>query len=569
MTSSSLAASLGASLGAGLAAFLVYLSTLAPTVTTNDAGRFQIAAPLLGTGHPTGYPTFILVGHLFTYLPFGDVAYRVNLVAAVFGGLAAALFVLVARELGAPSMPAAGGALLFAFSATFWSQATTAEVYTMNAAFILVVFLLMLRWRQGGDARLLVLAALLYGLSLGNNAGMVLLAPAYLVLLFSGWREGMLPIRRLVGAGAAFLLGVSVYLYVPIRGFAGAWHNYGDPVRTWGEVWRLVSGARFQRLMGTSPAELPESAGRFLVDLASQAAGSVGTAVGMLLVVGGAYGALAVLRRGYGTVGFSLLLGLACALSYALSYRIDDVAVYYVPVYLFLALFSAVAAGDLARRFSQSFARRRGASVLAAALLAAPLAVAGLLLAANYEGLDRSEDRLQRERSEAILARLPEGAVLYGKLPVVPMTYLTEVEGRRGDVTLRWLDGATQGQHLVPDLRSGRPVYFVSDPRYNEDYLENARSQARPVEERGGLIRLFPTESANARARPRRTKRRAQRFSAPCAGLASSGDDRCPVEASSRSRGASPSAPTRRRVIEAFGARSVPGKTSGPNLSRR
>ena len=71
-----------------LAAFLVplllYLDTLAPTVLTYDSGMLQTKAYTLGIGHPTGYPTFILLGKLFTYLPFGDVAYRVNLSSAVY-----------------------------------------------------------------------------------------------------------------------------------------------------------------------------------------------------------------------------------------------------------------------------------------------------------------------------------------------------------------------------------------------------------------------------------------------------------------------------------------------------
>lgn len=135
-------------LAIGLGTFFVYLTTLAPTVAGNDAGRFQIAAPLLGTGHPTGYPTFILLGKLFTHLPFGDVAYRMNLMSAFFGAVAAALFFLVAREIGAQMLPAAGGAFIMAFSATLWSQANVAEVYTLHAAFLLGVLWLMLLWRR-------------------------------------------------------------------------------------------------------------------------------------------------------------------------------------------------------------------------------------------------------------------------------------------------------------------------------------------------------------------------------------------------------------------------------------
>lgn len=465
----------------GVGTFLVYLTTLAPTVATNDAGRFQVAAPILGTGHPTGYPTFIVFGKLFTYLPFGDIAYRMNLMAAVFGALAAMLFFMVAREIGGRPLPAAGCALLFAFSATFWSQATLAEVYTMHATFVLGVMYLLLRWRGGSPAALLG-AALLYGVSLGNNAGMVLLAPAFAVLLLAGrWRKLT---AGLVGLAALeTLLGLSIYAYIPIRGFAGAWHNYGDPVHDWKDVWALVSGARFQGLMGGSPAQLLYGASRFLSGLMTQVAPPVGYALGSILLVGGVFGARVLYLRDR-AVGVSLCLGMVLTLLYAVGYRIDDIAVYYIPVYLFLGLFLAVGITHVLQR--------RSLTALTVAFAALPLCLAALALVLNHAPVDRSDYYAERQRSEAIMARLPERAVLYGKLPIVPLTYIKEVEGTREDVTLRWLDGGTQKRHMSSDVRSGRPVYVIPDPRYNDIYLQEAvESYARPVDE-NGLIRLAP-----------------------------------------------------------------------------
>lgn len=452
---------------AGLVAAAVYVLTLAPTVATNDAGRFQIAAPLLGTGHPTGYPTFILFGKLFTFLPFGDLAYRVNLMAAVFGGLACALLFVVARSLGAGRIPAFGAALLFAFTATFWSQATFAEVYSMHIALVLLVTALLLRWRQRGGSSLLVLAGLVAGLSLGNNAGTVLFAPTFLVLLFAGTVGGSRPklrIRGLAAGALAFLAGLSVYAYVPIRGFAGAWHNYGDPVNNWADVWTLVSGARFQGLMDPTPATILSNVGGFLYHLAHQAPQPFGYALLVLLLVGGLAG-LARLIAHRTVPGVALGLGLLVTLVYALSYGIDDIDVYYLPVYALLCVSLAVAATGAA-----------GWARWTRPLAVAPVLVAAFLLGANFESSDRSGYTAERERAEQDLAALPEGAILYGKVPIIPATYLTEVEGERPDVTLRWLDGGTLERNFERDLRSGRPVLFL--PEDSERYLEATESRA-------------------------------------------------------------------------------------------
>ncbi|MGH3088661.1 MAG: glycosyltransferase family 117 protein [Rubrobacteraceae bacterium] len=459
----------------GLAAFLAYLITLAPTVATNDAGRFQTAAPLLGTGHPTGYPTFILVGKLFTFLPFGDVAYRMNLMAAVFGGIAVALVYLVSREIGASKAPAVGSAFLFAFSAAFWSQATFAEVYSMHMAFLLGVTFLLLRWRDHGKPRNLVLAGFLYGLSLGNNAGMVLLAPAFLILMAAG---RSLSAKAVITSGAAALLGLSIYAYVPIRGFAGAYHNYGDPVDTWNDVWRLVSGARFQGLMGTGPLEMLSNAGDFLYELSMQSVQPFGYLLAVVVLAGGAYGAAVVFSRDR-VVGASLVVAILCTLLYALSYDIDDISVYYLPVYTLLFLTLSAAVTHLSRSF-RSFS-----------LAVAPVILAALVFGLNFVPSDKSGYYAERERSEQTLATLPEDAILYGKVPIVPITYLTEIEGRREDVTLRWLDGGTLDREFESDIESGRPVFFISDPRYNEEYLAEVEPHAE-AEMEDDFIRLIP-----------------------------------------------------------------------------
>ncbi len=82
--------------GVALFVFVLYLMTLAPTILPldrafPDSAMLQMQAAVLGITHPTGYPTYLTLAHLFTYLPVGDVAYRVNLASAVFGALSVRL----------------------------------------------------------------------------------------------------------------------------------------------------------------------------------------------------------------------------------------------------------------------------------------------------------------------------------------------------------------------------------------------------------------------------------------------------------------------------------------------
>src|SRR5437868_748787 len=78
---------------------VVYNATLAPTVTFVDSGELIVAAKYLGVAHPPGTPLYVLLAHLFTLLPFGNVAVRVNFASALFAALAASVMTLLVSEM--------------------------------------------------------------------------------------------------------------------------------------------------------------------------------------------------------------------------------------------------------------------------------------------------------------------------------------------------------------------------------------------------------------------------------------------------------------------------------------
>ena len=159
-----------AGMGVGLLAFILYLRTLAPTVLyydlpdLRDSAVLQTRAYVLGIPDYTGYPTYMMVGKLFTFVPVGDFAYRVNLASAVYAALAVVLAYLVGILLTGRAVAAAAGAIAFAVSWLFWSQAVVAEVYTLNALFVALILFVLLLWRGRRRDRYLLLAAFLMGL---------------------------------------------------------------------------------------------------------------------------------------------------------------------------------------------------------------------------------------------------------------------------------------------------------------------------------------------------------------------------------------------------------------------
>lgn len=83
-------------IAAAITAFTIYLMTLAPTVWFIDSGELAAVATTLGIAHPTGYPLFTIIGHIFSLLPIGsEEVYRLNLMSAFFCSLAVFMFWLL------------------------------------------------------------------------------------------------------------------------------------------------------------------------------------------------------------------------------------------------------------------------------------------------------------------------------------------------------------------------------------------------------------------------------------------------------------------------------------------
>src|SRR5215212_8925712 len=243
----------GAALFGGAVALFVgilYVGTLAPTVLpygapdTLDSPMLQAEVAVLGVGHPTGYPTYMMLTHLFTYLPFGDPAYLTNLASAVYGVAAVLVVYLAGLRLGRRAVAAASGALAFGLSGTFWSQAVIAEVYTLEALLVALVILFVLLWRDSRDGRYLMLCAFLVGFSLTHHLTSVLLVLAMPAFVLLTDRRVFSRTRLMLKSLGLFLLGLLPLLYRPIRALMHAPLNEADPSTPW-RLLLLVTGGSF------------------------------------------------------------------------------------------------------------------------------------------------------------------------------------------------------------------------------------------------------------------------------------------------------------------------------------
>jgi hypothetical protein len=424
---------LSGALSVVLISLLFYLKTLAPTVLYYDPTVFpdsvvlQVQAIVLGIPHTTGYPTWVMLTHLFTYLPFGDSAYRANLSSAVYAAAAVLLVYLLCLRLTRRAVPSFVGALLFGLSRDFWSQAVITEVYTLNALFVALVIFLLLLWRDSRDDRHLLLACFSMGLSLTNHLTSGLLLPAGVLFVGLLDRRKLRDLRLTLKGAVLFLIALTPYLYLPIRASMHPPLNREAPDDL-GSFFHLVSGVGFaDRMFVYGPAELAGKAQQYFSDyLAHQfffVPSLLLAAVGIVWLFLRDRPALAMLVFLY----FGWLV-------YAIEYGIRDVYVFYIPTYLILAVF--VAAGVAAvMNDALNWARRVPAKLGMAALIGVSVAVLVLPFGGvgqRYKAVDQSHNYVGQRTIECVAHKTHRGATVLQHRSL--LNYMTLVEGRRGDL---------------------------------------------------------------------------------------------------------------------------------------
>jgi hypothetical protein len=388
------------------AALVAYVRTLAPGVTSDvDTAMFQFIGRVLGVAHNPGYPLYALVTWPIGQLPFGELAWRINLFSAVMGALAVGATAIAARRLGCSRPAAAFAALGLAAGSVFWSQAIVAEVYTLHLVFVAMLLQSALQWEASRRPRHFYAAVAWLAVGLGHHTTIGALAPALALHAILIDRRFALRLRTIATAAAICVLGLLPYLYVLVRS--------RDPqayvesrATTIGALVQVVLGGQFRDRLFTDPwltlvaERIPDLVVRVLrPDL---------TVLGLLLA---AVGAVWLLRRRPATAVL-LLTPVAILTTFVAGYAVVDQPVFLLPVMLCLWLLAARGVDRVVASIVGPTAgpQLRQALALAAGVVALVLP---LRLAAHHGPLvDRSRDRAAARHVERLVAALPPRAVI-------------------------------------------------------------------------------------------------------------------------------------------------------------
>jgi len=483
---------------------LIYLLTLAPTVTFFDSGEFITAIYSLGSAHSPGYPLFINYAKPFTYLPFGNIACRVNIATALSAAIACyGVYLLVSHMLAGEELTrdkglsafykraiALSASLTFAFSARLWLQSNHDKPYPLIAFLSAMVFYLLLLWRDkfrtGEDhPAYLYLGAFLCGLAFAAHQTMVLLLPSFAFLILAmDWRL-VSRIKEMVLVVTFALIGFSIHLHLPVRAMRNPLLNWGDPKTLTQFLWHFLRRGY--------PVEKPDR--QLALVWAQLKAFNIPhefTWVGVALLL---LGLFAFMKKRRDEI-IAYLIGVVFFLLVIIGYlntpadMIFLTEEFFTPLYLFSAVFIGLGMFYLLKKCLEMLApeKLRVLPVQVAAgfiVLALPLTVCALHYAEN----DQHANYIAYDYANNTLRTLPERAILYtwGDSGAFPLWYLQGVERMREDVPL------VHTPHLVfpwyldtfPDLfRQSTLRTITLDAQSPENVLKMAISEQidkRPV----------------------------------------------------------------------------------------
>jgi len=444
---------------------IIYLATLQKDILPADNGEFQLTVTMLGILHQPGYPLYTLVGKLFTLLPIGTPALRLNLMSALLAaGTLTLVGATVRRMLQArhveqgektPS-PAAqtlrstqadrpgtvwGGlaaVIALGTATTFWAQATTANIRMPTAFFTAWCLYLLMAYSQSLAAhrglhvadRYLALLALAFSLGFGHYFVLGLMGLFFLVYLLLVDPMLMRQPRRWWRPLVVFVLAQLVWLYLPIHAVMAPTPQTQGLLSPGYLLWyALGQGFAGDILAFAGPEHLLSRLALLPMLFTFQ--------MNLALLAAALAGAIVLIWREW-RVAVMLIGGFLLHTFIAITYRAPQTVEYELPAYVVLAVLIGYGIGQVSN-FKSQISNLRSAilSVVVASIMVAGVANA-VAHAPSFIAL--AGDRSTREYVEPILRTAPAGAIILSDWHyATPMWYLQQVEGLRRDVEVRYV----------------------------------------------------------------------------------------------------------------------------------
>ena len=451
----------------GIIAFIIYITTIAPSVIQIDTGELAAVQSKLGIAHPTGYPLFTILGYIFSLLPlpFSKI-FQLNLLAAIYCSAAVTIFTFSSKlvldnlnnfhflkslkeksprkiknkkesteQTSIQDQPSEAimlissmfGGLFLAFSKTFWFQSTSVEVYSLHLLLISIIILFLLKAylftkqeKQIDKLWLFFAAALALGFT--NHMTTLLIIPAVAFLYFS---QNKFDARSIKQIGLMLLIFFPilflVYSYLPIRASQDPLLNWGNPVDL-ERILRHVSGHQYLVWLFSSTVAASKQFKYFINNLSAE------YFITLLIILIGIFVSFFKAKKFF---VFNIIVFLSTVL-YSINYDINDIDSYFLLAYIslaFFAVFGIVHLFLLAEKNKMNFA----------------IPFAGLLLFlsvqtySNFNSVNQRANYVYEDYTKTLIGSVPKNSIIFSyqwDYFISASYYFQHVENFRDDVTI-------------------------------------------------------------------------------------------------------------------------------------
>lgn len=453
----------------GFLAFIIYLTTLAPSVVQIDSGELTTVQATLGIAHPTGYPLFTIIGYLFSLipLPFTKV-YQLNLLTAIWCSLGIGFFVYTSKlildntsafsiikrkeqkkdrgktkqhkkdsnSIASQDLPeikkilaSVFGGFLLAFSQTYWLQSTSVEVYSLQILLVNLIILFTVKayiFQKTTQISIFknpwVQLAVLLALGFSNHMTTLFLLPGIAFLYFDQnkfSKSGFIKIGIMLLV--FFPILILLYSYLPFRAQQNPILNWGNPTNL-ERLIRHIEGKQYQVWLFSSTAAAKQQFLHFINTLPDQ------FNIGLFICVVGLFGSFMKAKKFF----YYNIINLLFTLLYSINYDIHDIDSYFLISYISLGFFAVFGVVQLL----STLKFKKHPYLIPSGVIALFIFVEFYF---NYSSVNQSDDFLYKDYTSGILNSVSKNALIISyqwDYFVSPSYYFQYVENYRPDVTI-------------------------------------------------------------------------------------------------------------------------------------
>ncbi len=502
--------------------FIIYLTTVAPSVVQIDSGELAAVQATLGIAHPTGYPLYTIIGYLFSLipLPFTKI-FQLNLLAALYCSIGVGIFSITSKlvldnldifstkknevkkkeikqtkknithnkletkKIIIPEptkyIAISFSALALAFSRTFWFQSTSVEVYSLHILLINLIILFLVKAfvnkndNPKSETNSWLLFAVFLALGFSNHMTTLLILPGTAYLYFNKNKFNTVSFKRLALMLLIFFpILFLIYSYLPIRASQNPSINWGNPIDL-ERIMRHVSGKQYQVWLFSSTEAAKKQLTYFINNLPTE------FFITLIIASIGLFTSYKISKKFF---IFTLITFFSTVL-YSINYDINDIDSYFLLAYISLAFFVVFGTIKIIELLLEKKIKYSFITFVLVIILS-------IQIYSNYSEVNQSRCYTFEDYTKALLNSTSQNSIVFGyewDYYISESYYFQYVENFRKDITVidkelmrrSWYYNQIKTDH--PDVLNGVQdveklflkslVPFERDEDYNPNIIEN------------------------------------------------------------------------------------------------